>query len=132
MAIKVLVKYVMQYRSQGFSRNIIALTQKVARSSVSEIFKRADVLVLTYEDIEEFSNNEVYRKFFPKRHIHKCYTHYLITKKSHKQLYKKLFYHSIIYDKNIVYGKIKVHKFAAHLYITLQAKKGLVSYPIIL
>ena len=31
-----------------------------------------------------------------------------------------------------VYGKIKVHKFAAHLYITLQAKKGLVSYPIIL
>lgn len=58
----------MQYRDQGFSRNMIAKTQKVGRSSVSEVFKRADELKLTYEDIEELSDNEVYRKFFPERH----------------------------------------------------------------
>lgn len=68
MARKIPVKLVMQYRDQGFSRNMIAKTQKVGRSSVSEVFKRADKLKLTYEDIEELSDNEVYRKFFPERH----------------------------------------------------------------
>ena len=47
--------------------NMIAKTQKVGRSSVSEVFKWADELKLTYEDIEELSDNEVYRKFFPER-----------------------------------------------------------------
>ena len=68
MARKIPVKLVMQYRDQGFYQNMIAKTQKVGRSSVSEVFKRADELKLTYEDIEELSDNEVYRKFFPERH----------------------------------------------------------------
>src|SRR5699024_7458206 len=68
MVRKIPVKLVMQYRDQGFSRNMIAKTQKVGRSSVSEVFKRADELKLTYEDIKELPDNEVYRKFFPERH----------------------------------------------------------------
>ncbi|SFK44053.1 hypothetical protein SAMN04488569_105217, partial [Marinilactibacillus piezotolerans] len=42
MARKIPVKLVMQYRDQGFSRNMIAKTQKVGRSSVSDVFQRAD------------------------------------------------------------------------------------------
>ena len=49
MARKIPVKLVMQYQDQGFSRNMIAKTQKVGRSSVSEVFKRADELKLTAE-----------------------------------------------------------------------------------
>ena len=49
----------MQYRDQGFSQNMITKTQKVGRSSVSEVFKRADELKLTYEDIEELSDNDL-------------------------------------------------------------------------
>lgn len=67
MVRKIPVKLVMQYRDQGFSRNMIAKTQKVGRSSVSEVFKRADELNLSYEDVKELSDNEVYRKFFPGR-----------------------------------------------------------------
>ncbi|MFL2095832.1 hypothetical protein [Marinilactibacillus psychrotolerans] len=42
MARKIPVKRVIQYRDQGFSRNMIAKTQKIGRSSVSDDFKRAD------------------------------------------------------------------------------------------
>lgn len=58
----------MQYRDQGFSRNVIAKTQKVGRSSVSEVFRRTDHFNLSYEDLKELTENEVYRKFFPERY----------------------------------------------------------------
>ena len=60
---KILGKLVMQYRDQIFFRDIVAQIQKVEHSSVSEISKRTDKLTLFYEDINELSGNEVYRKF---------------------------------------------------------------------
>lgn len=68
MARKIPVKLVMQYRDLGFSRNMIAKTQKVGRSSVSDVFRRANQFNLSYEDIKDLSENEVYRKFYPERH----------------------------------------------------------------
>lgn len=68
MARKIPVKLVMKYRDQGLSRNMIAKTQKVGKSSVSEVFKRAEELQLNYEDIESLSDIEVYRQFFPERY----------------------------------------------------------------
>lgn len=68
MARKIPVKLVMQYRDQRFSRNMIAKTQKVGRSSVSDVFQKADRFNLSCEDIKELSKNEVCRKFFPERH----------------------------------------------------------------
>lgn len=47
---------------------MIAKTQKVGRSSVSDVFKRADELNLSYEDIKELSDKEAYRLFFPERY----------------------------------------------------------------
>lgn len=58
----------MKYRDQGLSRNMIASTQRVGRSSVSEVFQRADELKISYADIAPLSDEEVYRKFFPERY----------------------------------------------------------------
>ncbi len=68
MAKKIPVKLVLQYRDQGFSRNAIAQTQKVGRSSVSDVFRRADALNLTYAAVEARTDQEVYRLLFPQRH----------------------------------------------------------------
>ena len=68
MARKIPVKLVMKYRDQGLSRNMIAKTQKVGKSSVSEVFKRAEELQLCYQDIESLTDIEAYRRFFPERY----------------------------------------------------------------
>ena len=52
MAKKIPVKLVLQYRDQGFSRHAIAQAQKVGRSSVSNVFRSADALNLTYAAVE--------------------------------------------------------------------------------
>ena len=53
MARKIPVKLVMKYRDQGLSRNMIAKTQKVGKSSVSEVFKRAEELQLSCDAIHK-------------------------------------------------------------------------------
>ncbi|MGI6362174.1 MAG: IS21 family transposase [Bacillota bacterium] len=68
MAKKIPVKLVLQYREQGLSRNAIAQTQKVGRSSVSDVFRRADELNLSYTDVAALTDQEVYRRIFPERH----------------------------------------------------------------
>ncbi len=50
------------------SRNLIAKTQKVGRSSVSDVFNRADDLGLTDQEVENLSESEVYQTLFPERH----------------------------------------------------------------
>lgn len=52
----------------GLSRNLIAKTKKVGRNSVSDVFKRADDLDLTYKDIADLSETAVYQKLFPERY----------------------------------------------------------------
>ena len=58
----------MHYRDQGFSRNMMATTQKVSRGSVREVFNRAEQLSISYEEIKDQSDVEVYRLFFPERY----------------------------------------------------------------
>lgn len=62
MARKIPVKLVMQYRDQGFSRNVIAKTQKVGRSSVSEVFRRGDHFNLSYEDLKELTESQLQKR----------------------------------------------------------------------
>ena len=68
MARKIPAKLILEYRAMGLSRNLISKTKKVGRSSVSDVFKRADELGLTAEDVESLSEVEVYHKLFPERH----------------------------------------------------------------
>src|SRR5699024_3710032 len=68
MAKKIPAKLILEYRAMGLSRNLMSKTKKVGRSSVSDVLKRADDWGLTYEDVESFSEVDVYRKLFPERH----------------------------------------------------------------
>lgn len=86
MARKIPVKLVMKYRDQGISRNMIAKTQKVGRSSVSEVFTRADQLRLSYDKIKALSDNEIYRTFFPDRHQSEILYTFPDYEKVHKEL----------------------------------------------
>src|SRR5699024_11282232 len=68
MARKIPAKLILEYRAMGLSRNLIAKTKKVGRDSVSDVFKRADDLDLTYKDVEDLSETAVYQKLFPERY----------------------------------------------------------------
>lgn len=68
MARKIPAKLILEYRAMGLSRNLIARTKKVGRSSVSDVFRRADELDISYTDVEGLSESEVYQKLFPERH----------------------------------------------------------------
>lgn len=68
MARKIPAKLILEYRAMGLSRNLIAKTQRVGRSSVSDVLKRAEDMDLTYTDVVELSETEVYQKLFPDRH----------------------------------------------------------------
>lgn len=68
MARKIPTKAILSYRAMGMSRNLIAKTKKIGRTSVSDVFKRADDLNLTASAVEDLSEDEVYQKLFPERH----------------------------------------------------------------
>jgi len=68
MSRKIPANVILEYRAMGLSRNLIAKTKKVGHNLVSDVFKRADDLGLTYEDVESLSEVEVYQKLFPDRH----------------------------------------------------------------
>lgn len=63
MARKIPAKVILEYRALGLSRNLIAKTKKVGRSSVSDVFKRADDLGISYTDLEALSEVEVYQSY---------------------------------------------------------------------
>ena len=63
MARKILAKLILEYRAMGLSRNLIAKAQKVGRSSVSDVFKRADDLGISYTD-SVFKCNQSYLRWF--------------------------------------------------------------------
>ena len=54
MARKIPAKLILEYRAMGLSRNMIAKTKSVGKSSVSDVFQRADELHLAYEDIKNY------------------------------------------------------------------------------
>lgn len=68
MARKIPAKSILLYRAMGMSRNLIAKTKNIGRTSVSEVFKRADDLALTADDVENLSEEAVYQTLFPERH----------------------------------------------------------------
>ena len=68
MANKIRVKLILELRSAGMSRNLIASTRHISRSSVSDVFHIADAKGITYADIENQSDQDVYRMFYPDKH----------------------------------------------------------------
>lgn len=86
MARKIPVKLVMQFRAQGMSRKAISDAKKIGRDSVAEVFTRAEVQQIQYEDIKERSEDEIYRLFFPEKYQSEI----LYTLPDYKQVQKEL------------------------------------------
>ena len=68
MANKIRVKLILELRSAGMSRNLIASTRHISRGSVSDVFHIADAKGITYADIESLSDQDVYHIFYPDKH----------------------------------------------------------------
>ena len=68
MANKIKVKLILELRSAGMSRNIIADTRHMSRTSVSDVFHLADEMSITYNNIKDKDDEEVYRMLYPDKH----------------------------------------------------------------
>lgn len=68
MANKIKVKLILELRAAHMSLNSIASTRHMSKNSVSDVFHIADSLHLTFEDIKDKDEEEVYRMFYPDKH----------------------------------------------------------------
>ena len=68
MARKINVKLIMQLRDAGLSRSTIASTRHISRHSVSDVFNIADARGISYCDVRDLEETEVYRLFYSEKH----------------------------------------------------------------
>ena len=68
MANKIKVKLILELRSAHMGRNAIARSRHMSVNSVGDVFHIADRLGITFEDIRDKDDAEVYRMFYPDRH----------------------------------------------------------------
>lgn len=68
MANKIQVKLILELRSKHMSRNNIAQIRGMSRNSVSEVFRIADQMGITFEDVKDKNPESIYSMFFPDKH----------------------------------------------------------------
>jgi hypothetical protein len=68
MANKIRVKHILELRSVGMSRNLIASTRHISRNSVSDVFRIANEKGISYKDVQDLNPQEVYRLFYPDKY----------------------------------------------------------------
>lgn len=68
MANKIKVKLILELRSGNMSRNSIASTRHMSKNSVSDVFHIADSLGITFNDIKDKSEEDVYVMFYPDKY----------------------------------------------------------------
>ena len=64
MARKIKVKLILQLRDALLTRSDIASTRHMSRHSVGKVFDIADLKGITYADVCDLDEDEVYRMFF--------------------------------------------------------------------
>lgn len=65
MADKINVKLLLELRQEDMSQRTIAASRHISTKSVSAVWKRADALGVSYADVADKSDDEVYLLFFP-------------------------------------------------------------------
>lgn len=68
MANKINVKLILELRKAGLSRNMIASTRHMSRRSVSDVIHISDSQGITYSDVRDLDEAEVYRMFYPDKY----------------------------------------------------------------
>lgn len=69
MARKIRAKLIMELREQGLSRRMIAKTRRMSMESACEVFDIAAERNIGWGDVREMADDEVYRLFYPERHV---------------------------------------------------------------
>lgn len=69
MARKIRAKEILRLRDAGLSRTSIAKTQHMSKTSVCDVFDAADRLGMSWEDVRDKAEEDVYRALFPERNI---------------------------------------------------------------
>lgn len=65
MANRINVKLILELHSSGMSRNEIARSRHMSRSSVSSVVNIARDKNISYVDIKDMNDDVIYRLFFP-------------------------------------------------------------------
>lgn len=61
MTNKINVKLILELREAGLSRNMIASTRHMSKHSVSDVIHLSDSLGITYSDVRDLDEAEIYR-----------------------------------------------------------------------
>lgn len=69
MANKINVKLILELRAASMTRNAIAATRHMSKNSVGDVFHIADTRGITYQDVRGLSDEQVYRMFYPEKHL---------------------------------------------------------------
>ena len=67
MANKINVKLIIELHEGGMSQNAIAKFRHISKHSVSDVIRIASKRAITYENIKDKSDDEVYQLFYPDR-----------------------------------------------------------------
>ncbi|MDD6956696.1 MAG: IS21 family transposase [Solobacterium sp.] len=68
MARKINVKLILELHDAGMSRNAIASTRHISRHSVSEVIHLAEDNGISYKDVQDMEDNDVYRLIYPDKY----------------------------------------------------------------
>lgn len=68
MTKKIDVKLILELRASGMSRNEIAASRHMGKHSVSDVIHIAEEQGITFEQIKDKPDNDVYQMFFPEKH----------------------------------------------------------------
>ena len=69
---KIKAKQILELRAAGLSRNSIAKSRAMSKTSVCEVFDRADEKGIIFTSVRDMTDEEVYRLLFPDKHLPVC------------------------------------------------------------
>ena len=69
MANKIKVKLILELRASSMSQREICRTRQMSQHSVGDVCKIADDLGIVHHDIKDKTDEEVYRLFYPDKHV---------------------------------------------------------------
>lgn len=69
MAKKIKVKLILELQAAQMSQREICRTRKMSQHSVGDVWRIAKELGITYHDVADKSDQEVYRMFYPSKHV---------------------------------------------------------------
>ena len=86
MANKINVKLILELRAANMSRNGIAATRHMSKNSVGDVFHIADARGIAFKDVRGLSDEQVYRMFYPEKHVTENMFHHPDYDYVHKEL----------------------------------------------